>query len=42
MFNRYGSREVGDIAQECAAHDGLHINADRILVEVVREDLSSL
>lgn len=38
VFNRYGSREVGDIAQECAAHDGLHVNADRLLVEIVRDD----
>lgn len=38
VFNRYGSREVGDIAQECAAHDGLHVNSDRMLVEIVRED----
>jgi phenylacetate-CoA ligase len=40
VFNRYGCREVGDIAQECALHDGLHINSDRVLVEVVREDLT--
>jgi phenylacetate-CoA ligase len=40
VFNRYGCREVGDIAQECALHDGLHINSDRVLVEVVRDDLT--
>jgi phenylacetate-CoA ligase len=40
VFNRYGSREVGDIAQECEAHHGLHINSDRIVVEVVRPDLT--
>jgi phenylacetate-CoA ligase len=40
VFNRYGCREVGDIAQECSLHDGLHINSDRLLVEVVREDLT--
>ncbi len=38
VFNRYGSREVGDIAQECEQHTGLHINSERVLVEVVRED----
>ena len=38
VFNRYGCREVGDIAQECAVHDGLHVNSDRVLVEIVRED----
>jgi phenylacetate-CoA ligase len=40
VFNRYGCREVGDIAQECSRHDGMHINSDRLLVEVVREDLT--
>jgi phenylacetate-CoA ligase len=40
VFNRYGGREVGDIAQECSLHDGLHINSDRVLVEIVREDLT--
>ncbi len=40
VFNRYGSREVGDIAQECEVHDELHVNADRILVEIVRPDLA--
>lgn len=34
-FNFYGSNEVGRIAQECPAHDGLHVNADRLIVEVV-------
>jgi phenylacetate-CoA ligase len=41
IFNRYGSREVGDIAQECEQHTGLHINCDRVFVEVVREDLTA-
>lgn len=40
VYNRYGSREVGDVAQECAVHDGLHINADRVVVEIVRDDLT--
>ena len=40
VYNRYGCREVGDIAQECPQHQGLHINSDRVLVEVVRDDLS--
>ncbi len=41
IFNRYGSREVGDIAQECALHDGLHINSERVVVEIVREDMTA-
>jgi len=37
VFNRYGCREVSDIAQECVAHKGLHVSADRVMVEVVDE-----
>jgi phenylacetate-CoA ligase len=35
MFNFYGSNEVGRIAQECPVHDGLHVNADQVIVETV-------
>jgi phenylacetate-CoA ligase len=38
VFNRYGSREVGDIACECEQHQGLHINPLTHHVEVVRPD----
>ena len=38
VFNRYGSREVGDIACECEAHEGLHICPFTHYVEIVRED----
>lgn len=38
VFNRYGSIEAGDIAHECGAHQGLHINAHRVWVEVVPEE----
>ena len=37
VFNRYGSREVGDIAQEAPGVEGLLVNADRIHVEIVDE-----
>jgi phenylacetate-CoA ligase len=37
VFNRYGSREVGQIGSECETHAGLHISADRLLIEVVDE-----
>jgi len=37
VFNRYGSREVSDIAGECAAHRGLHIFPWGCYVEVVDE-----
>jgi phenylacetate-CoA ligase len=34
VFNRYGCREVSVIASECEFHDGLHVSADTLLVEV--------
>lgn len=34
VFNRYGCREMMNIAAECDRHEGLHINADNIYVEV--------
>jgi phenylacetate-CoA ligase len=37
VFNRYGSREVGDIAGECDAHDGLHVFPWANYVEIVDE-----
>ncbi len=36
VFNRYGCREVSVIASECEKHAGLHVNADMLLVEIVR------
>lgn len=35
VFNRYGCREVSVIASECERHDGLHIMAEGLYVEVV-------
>lgn len=35
VFNTYGGRETMLIAAECEAHDGLHISAENILVELV-------
>lgn len=37
VFDRYGCREVGDIAHEAPGVDGLLVNSDRILVEVLDE-----
>jgi phenylacetate-CoA ligase len=37
VFNRYGSREVSDIAGECDAHRGLHVFPWGCYVEVVDE-----
>ncbi len=38
LFNRYGSREFGDIALECDHHQGLHINMERFIVEIIDKD----
>ncbi|HEY0970497.1 MAG TPA: hypothetical protein VGE02_05920 [Gemmatimonadales bacterium] len=35
VFNRYGSREVGDIASECSAHSGLHVCSPQHVVELL-------
>lgn len=37
VYNHYGAREVGAIATECQAHDGLHILNGVVHVEVVDE-----
>ena len=38
VFNRYGSREVGDVASECDSHKGLHVSALTHYVEILRPD----
>jgi phenylacetate-CoA ligase len=38
VFNRYGSREVGDIACECEHHQGLHVSTLTHYVEIIKED----
>lgn len=35
VFNRYGSREFGDIAQECEERRGMHICAENVYVELL-------
>jgi len=37
VFNRYGCEEVSLIASECEQHQGLHINTDAVIVEIVDE-----
>ncbi|WP_235880354.1 glycosyltransferase [Polyangium aurulentum] len=38
VFDRYGCREVMLIASECEKHDGMHINAENVYVEICRGD----
>ncbi len=37
IFNRYGCRETSVIASECSEHDGMHVCAETLLVEFVRQ-----
>ncbi|CAG0982967.1 phenylacetate-CoA ligase [Burkholderiales bacterium] len=37
-FNFYGTNEVGRIAHECKAHDGMHVNIDHAIVECLDLD----
>lgn len=41
IFNRYGCREVGDIAQEAPGVNGLLVNSDRVYVEILNSDGNS-
>ncbi len=36
VFDRYGCREVSIIASECSSHDGLHVNAENIYLEILK------
>jgi phenylacetate-CoA ligase len=38
VTNRYGCEEVSLIACECEEHNGLHVNADGVYVEILRPD----
>lgn len=38
VFNVYGSREIGAIAAECGEHEGLHISAENVLLEFIKDD----
>jgi len=37
-FNFYGAVEVGRIANECPSHEGLHVNADHLILECLDGD----
>jgi len=37
VFNTYGSREVMLMASECEKHQGLHVNADHLVLETLDE-----
>ena len=37
VYDRYGCREVGNIAHECHLHNGLHINWQSVYVEIINK-----
>lgn len=37
VFDYYGSREIGAIAAECEEHQGYHISAENVCLEVIRD-----
>jgi phenylacetate-CoA ligase len=39
VYNRYGCREFGDIAHECDRREGLHLNAEKVFLEILDENL---
>jgi phenylacetate-CoA ligase len=39
VFNRYGSREVGNIASECEKHEGLHVSTPIHYIEILNKNL---
>jgi len=42
IYNRYGCRETSVIASECEKHSGLHLNAETLYVELIREGRPAL
>lgn len=38
VTNRYGCEEVSLIASECERHEGMHLNIEHLVIEVLRED----
>jgi phenylacetate-CoA ligase len=37
VYNRYGGRDIHCVAQECPARKGLHINAENVFVEIIKD-----
>ena len=35
VFDSYRCRELGPVAQECELHDGMHLNAEALYVEII-------
>jgi phenylacetate-CoA ligase len=37
VFDRYGCREVGNIAHECSEHSGLHVSQELMYLEIIKD-----
>lgn len=37
VFDRYGCREFSTIGHECGLHNGLHVNAENLFVEIIKD-----
>jgi phenylacetate-CoA ligase len=37
VYNSYGARELGSVATDCYLHEGMHLNADNFIHEVVKD-----
>lgn len=37
VFDKYGCREFSGIANECEKHEGLHVNAENLIVEILKD-----
>jgi len=42
IFNRYGSREFGNVAQECPSHQGLHMFTEHAYIECLQNNRPAL
>ncbi len=42
VFNKYGSREVSDLACECEKHEGLHLNIFTHYMEILDKNLNEV
>ena len=38
IYNRYGCRECGNIAQECSEHEGLHVLQESNIIEILDDN----
>ncbi len=42
VYDRYGGGEIGAVALECGRHDGMHVNSESAIVEIVDDKSDAL